>query len=96
MPSNDTKKKITDELLAFWEGLIFPYLEKRFGALEEDVAVLKDDVAVLKDDVATLKTDIMYVKSDLRDLKSDTPTDKEFLNHEKRIKHLENAIFKTL
>lgn len=83
--NGDSKSKIQDELMAFFENVLGPYLDREFGALKEgvvvlkgDVATLKEDVTVLKEDVGTLKTDMMYVKNDIRDLKADMPSKKDY------------------
>ncbi len=57
----------------------------------ENVAT-KDDLKEVKNEVAELKTEVMYIKNDVRDLKADSPTAREFADHEKRIRHLEQVV----
>lgn len=107
MEKNGIKKKITDELLIFWENIIFPYLEKRFGEVdnrlgrvedrldkvEDRLGRVEDRLSVVEEKVGNLEMDMKIVKRGIEILQKTTSNRMEFANHEKRISHLENTVF---
>ncbi len=90
---NNTRTKIFDELMLFFENILVPYLDKRFGGVENRLGGVENRLDKVKNSIQELKTEVMYVKDNVRDLKADSPTVKEFTDHEKRISHLEKVTF---
>jgi hypothetical protein len=72
---NGDKKMIVDELMAFFENILEPYLDRRFGGLENRMGKLESEV--------------VHVKNDVRDLKADAPTSKEFEKVQLTVEKLE-------
>ena len=82
--SND-KKVIVNELLAFFENVLEPYLDRRFDGLENRMDGLENRMDSLENRMDNLEnrmdkleSEVIYVKNDVRDLKADAPTSKEF------------------
>lgn len=62
-------------------------------ATKDDLKRVENRLDGVENRLGKVETELIYVKNDVRDLKADSPTAKEFNNHEKRIKRLENKAF---
>ena len=65
--------------------------------IKQDISVLKQDVSGLKQDVGVLKKDVSGLKQDTKKIKTTLDGfidyfDNQYLDHEKRIGHIENHL----
>lgn len=68
---NNVRPKILNELMAFFENILAPYLDKEFGEVNGRLDKVENRLD-------SLESELKYVKSDVRDLKADIPTKEEF------------------
>jgi len=83
---NNARTKIFDELMLFFENILAPYLDERFGGVETRLGGVEEDL----DEV---KTDLKIVKRGIEILQKTTPNKFDFYDHEKRIIRLGKATF---
>jgi archaellum component FlaC len=93
---NGDRKKIVDELMAFFENILEPYLDRRFGGLENRMDGLENRMDGLENRMdglenrmVKLESEVVHVKNDVRDLKADAPTSKEFEKVQLTVEKLE-------
>ena len=106
---NNTRTKIFDELMLFFEHIMVPYLDERFGGVEtrlggvetrlDKVETRLDKVETrlggVEEDLDEVKTDLKIVKRGIEILQKTTPNKFDFNDHEKRITRLEKVTFPT-
>ena len=66
------------------------------NVVKEDLNVVKEDLNVVKEDLKEVKVKITFMHDDINNLKADTPTNSDFIKHEKRIRKLEKTVFSTI
>ena len=106
---NNTRTKIFDELMLFFEHIMVPYLDERFGGVEtrlggvetrlDKVETRLDKVETrlggVEEDLDEVKTDLKIVKRGIEILQKTTPNKFDFNDHKKRITRLEKVTFPT-
>lgn len=104
---NNTRTKIFDELMLFFEHIMVPYLDERFGGVEtrlggvetrlDKVETRLDKVETrlggVEEDLGEVKNELKIVNRKIDILQETTPNRIEFTDHEKRITALEKSAF---
>ena len=104
---NNTRTKIFDELMLFFEHIMVPYLDERFGGVETRLGgvetrlggvetrldKVESRLGGVEEDLDEVKTDLKIVKRGIEILQKTTPSKFDFDDHEKRINRLEKATF---
>lgn len=75
---NGVRPKIINELMAFFENVIAPYLDGRFDKVDSRLDKVDTRLDKVENELQEVKTELQYVKSDVRDLKADMPTKQDF------------------
>ena len=99
---NNTRTKIFDELMLFFEHIMVPYLDERFGGVETRLGgvetrldKVESRLGGVEEDLDEVKTDLKIVKRGIEILQKTTPNKFDFNDHEKRITRLEKVTFPT-
>ena len=92
---NNTRTKIFDELMLFFEHIMVPYLDERFGGVETRLDKVESRLGGVEEDLDEVKTDLKIVKRGIEILQKTTPNKFDFNDHEKRITRLEKVTFPT-
>ena len=104
---NNTRTKIFDELMLFFEHIMVPYFDNRFGGVEGKLGKvetrldkvenrlggIESRIGGVEEDLDEVKTDLKIVNRKIDILQETTPNRIEFDDHEKRITALEKSAF---
>jgi len=97
---DNARTKIFDELMLFFENILAPYLDERFGGVEtrlDKVETRLDKVETrlggVEEDLGEVKNELKIVNRKIDILQETTPNRIEFTDHEKRITALEKSAF---
>jgi len=97
---DNARTKIFDELMLFFENILAPYLDERFGGVEtrlDGVETRLDKVETrlggVEEDLGEVKNELKIVNRKIDILQETTPNRIEFTDHEKRITALEKSAF---
>ena len=97
---DNARTKIFDELMLFFENILAPYLDERFGGVETRLGGVEtrlDKVETrlggVEEDLGEVKNELKIVNRKIDILQETTPNRIEFTDHEKRITALEKSAF---